>query len=100
MDIVESFRKAFGEALVDIGEKIQNLVVLDADVAKSTMTEKFAKRFPNRFIQIGISEQDLVGTATGLAVAKKLLKNWNRGYSMCFANRQHKNEQGIIHRGN
>lgn len=72
MFTVESFRKAFGETLVDIGEKIQNLVVLDADVAKSTMTEKFAKRFPNRFIQIGISEQDLVGTAAGLAVAGKL----------------------------
>ncbi|MHA1594567.1 MAG: transketolase family protein [Candidatus Baldrarchaeia archaeon] len=69
---VESYRGAFAEALLELGEKLEHLVVLDADVARSTMTKKFAERFPHRFIQVGISEQDLVGTAAGLAIAGKL----------------------------
>lgn len=68
---VESFREAFSSALIELGKSVDELVVLDADVASSTRTSQFAKLFPRRFIQIGISEQDLVGTAAGLALANK-----------------------------
>jgi transketolase len=67
-----SFREAFGEALVEAGEVIKDLVVIDTDVASSTRTIYFAKRFPDRFIQVGISEQDAAGTAAGLAIAGKI----------------------------
>jgi transketolase len=66
---VESFRDAFARALVELGELMEELVVVDADVASSTKTILFAKRFPTRFIEVGISEQDMVGVAAGLAVA-------------------------------
>lgn len=72
MVIKGSFREAFGEALVEAGEIIKNLVVIDTDVANSTKTIYFAKRFPDRFIQVGISEQDAVGIAIGLALAGKI----------------------------
>ncbi len=68
---MESFRDAFGEELVRIGEVRPDLVVLDVDVSTSTRTRMFAKKFPRRFIQLGISEQDAVSTAAGLAVAGK-----------------------------
>lgn len=66
---VESFRDAFARALVELGELMEELVVVDADVASSTKTILFAKRFPTRFVEVGISEQDMVGVAAGLAVA-------------------------------
>jgi transketolase len=52
-----------------MGELMEELVVVDADVAPSTKTILFAKRFPARFVEVGISEQDMVGMAAGLAVA-------------------------------
>lgn len=67
-----SFRKAFGEALVNAGEIIKNLVVIDADVSNSTKTIYFSNKFPDRFIQVGISEQDATGTAAGLALMDKI----------------------------
>ena len=66
---VESFREAFARALVELGELMKELVVVDADVASSTKTVLFAKKFPTRFVEVGISEQDMVGVAAGLAVA-------------------------------
>ncbi|AEC51240.1 transketolase c-terminal protein [Pyrococcus sp. NA2] len=69
---VESFREAFGQALVDIGRRNEKIVVVDADVKKSTKTIYFEKEFPERFIQVGISEQDMIGTAAGLAIAGKI----------------------------
>lgn len=65
-------RKAFGEALVAAGEKYKNLVVLDADLTTSVMAHMFEAKFPERHFNIGISEQDLVDTAAGLAMAGKL----------------------------
>lgn len=72
MSKMKSFREAFGEILVETGSVIKNLVVIDTDVAKSTKTIYFANSFPERFIEIGISEQDAVGTAAGLALAGKI----------------------------
>lgn len=65
-------RKAFGEALALAGEKYKNLVVLDADLTTSVMAQFFEKKFPDRHINMGIAEQDMVDTAAGLAMAGKL----------------------------
>ena len=65
-------RDAYGDALVALGKKRNDVVVLDADLSGSTKTGKFAKVFPDRFFNVGIAEQDMVGTAAGLAIAGKL----------------------------
>ncbi|ACJ16620.1 transketolase, C-terminal section [Thermococcus onnurineus NA1] len=70
--MIESFREAFGRTLVEIGREELKLVVLDADVKSSTRTSYFEKAFPNRFFQVGISEQDMVSTAAGFAIAGKI----------------------------
>jgi transketolase len=61
----------FGRALVEKGATDPGLVVLDADVSASTKTGFFKEAYPDRFIQVGISEQDMVGVASGLAVSGK-----------------------------
>jgi transketolase len=61
----------FGRALVDLGLIHEEIVVLDPDVAASTKVTYFAERFPERFIRIGISEQDMIGVAAGLAASGK-----------------------------
>jgi len=63
--------ESFGRALVDLGREREDIVVLDPDVASSTKTTYFAESFPSRFIQVGISEQDMLGIASGLAAAGK-----------------------------
>lgn len=65
-------RDAYGDALVNLGKKRTDVVVLDADLSGSTKTAKFAKAFPDRFFNMGIAEQDMMGTAAGFAVAGKL----------------------------
>ncbi|MFA6049236.1 MAG: transketolase family protein [Candidatus Micrarchaeia archaeon] len=65
-------RDAAGEALAALGKENPNVVVLDADVSSSTKSSVFGKAFPNRFFNLGISEQDLMGTAAGLAVGGKI----------------------------
>lgn len=72
MPTVESFREIFGKTLVEIGKENEDVVLLDADVKGSTKTVYFERVFPNRFFQIGISEQDLVSTAAGFAIAGKI----------------------------
>ncbi len=67
---MNSTRKAYGEYLTKIGENT-NVVVLDADLATATKTDMFMKKFPQRHIDVGISEADLVGTACGLALSGK-----------------------------
>ncbi|MGE5585079.1 MAG: transketolase family protein [Bacillota bacterium] len=63
----ESIRDAFGEALVELGREDPQVVVLDADLAESTRSARFARQFPARFIECGIAEQNMVGVAAGLA---------------------------------
>lgn len=65
-------RDAYGKTLVELGKKDPNVVVLDADLSKSTKTEFFSKAFPDRFFNVGIAEANLVGIATGLATCGKI----------------------------
>jgi transketolase len=65
-------RQAFGEALAKLGERYPEIVVLDADLAKSTKSELFAKKFPQRFFEMGISEANMIGAGAGLAVSGKV----------------------------
>ncbi len=72
MSIKKATRQAFGEALAKLGESHPDVVVLDADLSVSTKSELFAKKFPDRFFQMGIQEANMVGTAAGLALAGKV----------------------------
>jgi transketolase len=65
-------RLAFGEALAELGEVNKNIVVLDADLSKSTKSDLFAKKFPERFFEMGIAEANMIGTAAGLALSGKI----------------------------
>ncbi len=65
-------RDAYGKALVEIGKANPDVIVLDADLSKSTKTEMFQKAFPDRFIDVGIQEMNLVGVAAGLASCGKV----------------------------
>ena len=64
-------RQAYGKALVELGEKHPELVVMDADLSKSTMTAEFGKVYPERFFNMGIAEQNLYAAAAGLALSGK-----------------------------
>lgn len=64
-------RDAYGKALLVLGEENPNVVVLDADLSKSTKTAEFSKNYPERFFNMGIAEANLLGTAAGLAAAGK-----------------------------
>lgn len=65
-------RQSFGEALLAVGKEVHEVVALDADLSKSTKSELFAKAFPDRFFQMGIAEQNMIGTAAGLALSGKI----------------------------
>ena len=71
-DSKKSIRGAFGEELAELGEQNPNIVALDADLSGSTQTSIFAKKFPERFFDVGIAEQDLMTTALGLSLAGKI----------------------------
>ncbi|MDH5716858.1 MAG: transketolase family protein [Spirochaetia bacterium] len=60
-------RDGYGQALADLGEKNSKLVVLDADLSNSTKTSTFAKKYPERFFNFGVAEQNMLGHAAGLA---------------------------------
>lgn len=72
MNEQQATRDAYGQALVALGEQREDLVVLDADLSASTKTALFKKAFPDRFFNMGIAEQNLMGTAAGLAAGGKL----------------------------
>lgn len=67
-----SIRKTFGATLAEIGEINDRIVVMDSDLACSTQTQIFAKKFPDRFFDCGIAEQDMIATAAGLASEGKI----------------------------
>lgn len=66
-------RDAYGKALLELGKENPDIVVLDADLAVSTKTSVFAKAFPDRFFDLGVAEQDMIGTAAGLAACGKIV---------------------------
>jgi transketolase len=65
-------REAFGRALVELGRENKDIVVCDADLAKSTMTVYFEKEFPERFVSCGIAEADMCAIGAGLAFSGKI----------------------------
>jgi len=81
MKLGKATRDAFGLALAKLGETNPDIVVLDGDVNNSTRTEYFAKKFPERFFNVGIAESDLVGTAAGMASSGK--RSWLASFA-CF----------------
>lgn len=68
----KSTRLAFGETIAQLGEIYPNIVVLDADLSKSTMSNLFAKKFPERFFEMGIQEANMIGISAGLALSGKV----------------------------
>ena len=72
MDKKIATRQSYGEALANLGEKNENIVVLDADLSNATKTSIFAKKFPDRFIDAGISEQNMMGISAGLSTFGKI----------------------------
>jgi len=67
-----SMREAYGQTLVELGRESPDIVVLDADLSRSTMTQLFAREFTDRFFDCGIAEQNMVGIAAGLAASGKV----------------------------
>lgn len=65
-------RQSFGDALVTLGEKNKNIVCFDADLSKSTMSMLFAKKFPERFYEMGIQEANMIGAAAGMSFMGKI----------------------------
>ncbi len=65
-------RQSYGEELVELGRKNEKIVVLDADLSSATKTGMFAKEFPDRFINVGIAEQNMMGIAAGLSTFGKI----------------------------
>ncbi len=78
-------RLAFGEALLELGSRDPNVVVLDADLSVSTQSHFFAKAYPERFFQMGIAECNMIGTGAGLALAGK--KTFICSFACFLANR-------------
>jgi transketolase len=68
-DDLVSLRDVFGDAILALGARDRRAIMLDADLATSTRTAKFAKAYPDRHINVGIAEQNMVGIAAGLALA-------------------------------
>lgn len=68
---MRSMREAYGETLVELGKEDEEIVVLDADLSKSTGTNKFAVKYPQRFFDVGVAEQNLIGISAGLALSGK-----------------------------
>ena len=67
-----STREVYGDVLVELGSENRDIVALDADLSSSTRTGKFAEKYPDRFFNMGVSEQDMMNTAAGLAVSGKI----------------------------
>lgn len=72
LENLKATRQSYGEKLAELGEKNKDIVVLDADLSGATKTSLFAKKFPERFFDMGISEQDMMSTAAGLSTFGKI----------------------------
>jgi len=94
----KSNREGFGDGLLECGTINNNVVVLCADLTSSTKTDRFAQKFPEKFIQVGIAEQNMMGIAAGLALSGKIpfvvshaifspSRNWDQiRLSVCLSN--------------
>ena len=71
-DEKKATRQSYGEALLELGKKNKDIVVLDADLSGATKTELFAKEFPDRFLDMGIAESNMMSTSAGLASCGKI----------------------------
>src|SRR3989338_8259153 len=65
-------RNGYGDALLDLGENNPDVVVLSADLAESTRALAFGKKYPDRFFEVGVAEQNMMGVAAGLALSGKI----------------------------
>ncbi len=95
---LRSTRDAFGEVLVELGAKNESIVVLSADLAESTRVHLFAEKYPERFVEVGVAEQNMASVAVGLALAGKIPviasfasfspgKNWDQiRLGVCYNN--------------
>ncbi|MCK5286121.1 MAG: transketolase family protein [Candidatus Pacebacteria bacterium] len=70
--ILKSTRDGFGEALLELGQENENIVVLSADLTESTRADKFAEKYPERFVQVGVAEQDMASVASGMSAMGKI----------------------------
>jgi transketolase len=82
---MKAMREVWGDTLVALGKANPNVVVLDADLATSTKADKFAKAHPDRFLQMGIAEQNCVGAAVGLASVGYV--PWLSSFAVFFTHR-------------
>jgi transketolase len=82
---VKAMRDVWGEKLVELGHSDPRTVVLDGDLANSTKADKFAKTHPDRFFQMGIAEQNLIGAAAGLAAVGYV--PWTSSFAVFFTHR-------------
>jgi transketolase len=82
---MKAMRDVWGDTLVALGDINENLLVLDADLANSTKADKFAQAHPERFLQMGIAEQNCVGVAVGLATVGYI--PWLSSFAIFFTHR-------------
>ena len=73
MSNTQNQRTAYGEELVALGKENKDVVVLEADLGKSTMSNMFQAVFPERYFEMGIAEQNMLSTAAGLALSGKIV---------------------------
>ena len=87
-------RAVYGEMLVELAEKYPELVVLDADLASATMTKSFAKAYPDRFLDMGIAEANMIGVAAGLSTCGK--KPFANSFAMFTAGRAYEQVRNSV----
>jgi transketolase len=91
MNKIESTREVYGNTLAELGDNNPDIVVIDADLSVSTQTIRFSKKFPHRFINVGCAEQNLIGTASGLALSGKTVFASTYAIFLCRAWEQIRN---------
>lgn len=87
-------RAVYGEMLVELAEKYPELVVLDADLSSATMTKSFAKAYPDRFLDMGIAEANMIGVAAGLSTCGK--KPFANSFAMFTAGRAYEQVRNSV----
>ena len=94
MGAKKATRAVYGEMLVELAEKYPELVVLDADLSSATMTKSFAKAYPDRFLDMGIAEANMIGVAAGLSTCGK--KPFANSFAMFTAGRAYEQVRNSV----